>query len=130
VDVDLDDKKILEGMSRVVLTSDDMVESIFQGNEFHTAQDLDPITTIDLGIAAAEDTLIPYKQHPFYFCYCWSPSYRLCDIDNRYERMSDPDSFMNERCFSADCPCWRYSSIPVRYLRSLLALEYQHMSVV
>lgn len=46
MDVDSDDEKILEGMSRVVLTSDDMVESIFQGNEFRTALDLDPVTTL------------------------------------------------------------------------------------
>jgi hypothetical protein len=114
VDVDLDDKKILEGMSRVALTSDDMAESIFQGDEFRTAQDLDPVTTINLGI---EDILIPYKQHLFSFCYLWQFSRRLCDIDNRYERMSDLDSFMNERCFSAGYPCRRYSSIPGKRFR-------------
>jgi hypothetical protein len=43
VDVDSDDEKILEGMSMVVLTSDNMVESTFQGNDFRTALDLDPV---------------------------------------------------------------------------------------
>jgi hypothetical protein len=35
-------------------------------------------------------------------------------IDNRYDHFP----FMNEKCFSADCPCWRYSSIPVMDLWS------------
>jgi hypothetical protein len=46
VDVDSDDEKILEGMWRVLLILDNMVESIFQGNEFRTALDLDPVTTL------------------------------------------------------------------------------------
>ena len=46
-------------------------------------------------------------------------------IDNCYERVLDPLPLINERCFSAGCPCWRFSSIPVRYPHSLLALGYR-----
>jgi hypothetical protein len=278
VDVDSDDEKILEGMSRVVLTLDDMVESIFQGNELRTALDLDPVTTLvgvwaepfhkttdltendclgealenihfssetenstdaqmrtcqpappssscdsyeygesmllqpetgpisqeqlvnevkgiyaglvvvekycvdicrtqvphkrirskreqelrfddffsiflrdpsvwllelafnvhfvitaqeftiwslaDLGIVAVEDICILDQQRSVYLRRIWSLLHRLCDIDNRYERMFDSYPLMNERCFSADCPCWCHSSILVRYPWLFLGLGW------
>ena len=66
---------------------------------------------VDLAIVAVEDTLIRATTLRLSSV---TVALWLCDIDNRYERMFDPDSLMNERCFSADCPCWRYSSIPVK----------------
>lgn len=88
-----------------------------------TTRSLNEQRAVDLGIVAVEDIRILDKQRSVYLRRIWSLLHRLCDIDNRYERMFDPDPFMNERCFSADC--WRHSSILVRYPWSLLALEYQ-----
>ena len=126
MDVDLDDKKILEGMSRVVLTSDGMVESISQGNEFRTALDLDPLVsdwaklfhkTTDL---TENDCLWKDLENEVeqIRASLVIAEKEFIDMCNRYEWILDPFPLMNERCFSADYPCWRYSSIPVMNLSS------------
>jgi hypothetical protein len=175
VDVDLDDKKILEGMLRVVLTSDDMVESIFQGNGLHTALDLDPAATLVSTWAepfhkttdlTENDCLWKDLENTHFSsetessadahmrtCQPAPPSssssYKyggstllqpetrpigrerlVVEIEWIYVgpvmvemnfinigKLYDPFPFMNEKCFSADCPCWRYSSIPAKRLR-------------
>ena len=133
MDVDLDDKKILEGMSRVVLTSDGMVESISQGNEFRTALDLDPLAsdwaklfhkTTDL---TENDCLWKDLENQVeqIRASLVIAEKEFIDMCNCYEWMLDPFPLMNERCFSADYPCWRYSSIPVMNLWSFPELRRQ-----